>query len=208
VQSSQPPKIPTWLLIHFGCSPNNAELLGDLDESYKHGRSRAWYWRQAVVAIVVSFFKEVWSHKLLAAGAIALGWAIYIVWLRIFNLTQGVLFDLEIWSRAYRQPWIPLVMLVPQPLLMSVLSGWLVVRLQRRNTKAAILANAAYFASLSVVHIAGLLYGFVTFHYLTHTVEELIFDIWSIVTMPLGVLIGGGILLSSAAGKRDRAAAS
>jgi hypothetical protein len=44
---TEPPAIATWMLQHFGSSPNNAELMGDLDERYRQGRSRTWYWRQA-----------------------------------------------------------------------------------------------------------------------------------------------------------------
>lgn len=36
---AQPPKIARWLLNHFGCSPNNDAVIGDLDEKYRHGCS-------------------------------------------------------------------------------------------------------------------------------------------------------------------------
>jgi len=49
MRSTQPPCIAECVLRHLGSSPNNAELLGDLDERYGHGHSCAWYWRQAVV---------------------------------------------------------------------------------------------------------------------------------------------------------------
>jgi hypothetical protein len=40
---AQPPKIATWLLIHFGSSPNNASLVGDLNEQYRQGiGGRCW----------------------------------------------------------------------------------------------------------------------------------------------------------------------
>src|SRR5215467_7538522 len=69
-----PPKVARWLLSHFGCSPNNQAVIGDLDERYRNGHSRAWYWRQVAVAIVVSFLKEVWSNKIRAVIAIVTGW--------------------------------------------------------------------------------------------------------------------------------------
>src|SRR5690349_1533255 len=71
---NQPPTLAKWLLGHFGCSPNNDAVIGDLDEQYRHGHSRRWYWRQVVVAIVVSFFKEVWSNKVRSVIAIVTGW--------------------------------------------------------------------------------------------------------------------------------------
>jgi hypothetical protein len=52
------PRLATWQLRHFGCSPNNEAILGDLDERYREGRSAAW-WRQAAESIVTSLFQEV-----------------------------------------------------------------------------------------------------------------------------------------------------
>jgi len=38
-----------------------------------------WYWRQAVGGIAVSFFREIRTHKWLAARALLTGWGIWIV---------------------------------------------------------------------------------------------------------------------------------
>src|SRR5262249_3227875 len=43
--STHPPRLARWLLNHFGCSPNNEALIGDLDEQYRKRHSRRWYWR-------------------------------------------------------------------------------------------------------------------------------------------------------------------
>jgi hypothetical protein len=48
-----PPRLATWLLEHFVTSSNTEAILGDLTERYQAGKSRAWYWRQVVTAIVV-----------------------------------------------------------------------------------------------------------------------------------------------------------
>jgi hypothetical protein len=80
--STEPPKLARWLLNHFGCSPNNNAVLGDLDEQYRNGHSRMWYWRQVAIAIVASFFNEVRGHKLRALTAILTGWlAIFLCYL-------------------------------------------------------------------------------------------------------------------------------
>ena len=71
-----PRKIARWLLNHFGCSPNNDAVIGDLDERYCRGRSGGWYWRQALVALAVGFTSEVRMHKALAVKAIIKGWSI------------------------------------------------------------------------------------------------------------------------------------
>ena len=59
MSSSQPPKLPTWFLNHFGSRPNNDPVIGDLAEQYEHGRSRLWYWRQVFAAVVVSTGREI-----------------------------------------------------------------------------------------------------------------------------------------------------
>jgi len=59
---NDPPKMARWLLSHFGCSPNNDAVIGDLDERYRAGgRSAAWYWRQVFIAGVVGFHKQIRS---------------------------------------------------------------------------------------------------------------------------------------------------
>src|SRR5215470_12566207 len=68
-----PPPIATWLLRHFGSSPNNDAVMGDLNERYGHGRSCVWYWQQVVAAIISSAFTEVRSDKLTAARSVILG---------------------------------------------------------------------------------------------------------------------------------------
>ena len=101
-----PPKSARWLLRQFGSSPNNNAVIGDLDERYREGRSRIWYWRQAAVAIVVSFLNEAWTHKLLTARAILTGWIAFMVSREGLNLTGGLLIALGIWSRQWRHEWI------------------------------------------------------------------------------------------------------
>src|SRR5215831_6222877 len=79
------PRIPKWLLRAFGCSPNNAVVIGDLDEHFRQGRSRAWYWNQAVKALASGFVQEVRGHKLFAARAIVTGWLLLFVGMGLFS---------------------------------------------------------------------------------------------------------------------------
>jgi hypothetical protein len=65
-----PPVIATWLLEHFGCGPNIDTVLGDLAEQYLHNGSAAWYWRQTMKAIPITFFREIRAHKGVAARAL------------------------------------------------------------------------------------------------------------------------------------------
>lgn len=68
------PSIARWLLQHFGSSPNNDAIMGDIAEQYAQGRSRIWYWQQVVTAIAISMIRECWNHKLLAGQALVRGW--------------------------------------------------------------------------------------------------------------------------------------
>lgn len=49
-----PPVVATWLLKRFGAGRYSESMAGDLIEQYGQGRSRAWYWRQVVLAILVA----------------------------------------------------------------------------------------------------------------------------------------------------------
>src|ERR1700730_11174706 len=48
-----PPRIATLLLKHLGPDYRNDSLVGDLFEEYQQDRTRAWYWRQAIVAVCI-----------------------------------------------------------------------------------------------------------------------------------------------------------
>jgi hypothetical protein len=48
-----PPRIATWLLERLGPDYRNESLVGDLFEEYQQGRTRGWYWREAVIAICI-----------------------------------------------------------------------------------------------------------------------------------------------------------
>jgi hypothetical protein len=52
--SIRPPRIATWLLEHLTCGADNEAVLGDLAERYQKGETRAWYWKQALIVIVLT----------------------------------------------------------------------------------------------------------------------------------------------------------
>jgi len=68
-----PPALATWFMSTLLLGNHAEALIGDLTEQHRRGRSSAWYWRQAVVAIVTAFAAEMWQQKLLASTAVALG---------------------------------------------------------------------------------------------------------------------------------------
>jgi hypothetical protein len=192
--STQPPAVAVWLLRHFGSSPNNDVVIGDLNERYKRGRSRMWYWRQVATAIVVSFFQEIWGHKLLTIRAILVGWGVFFAASRFsFYLTWQLLFSLTSWSRYWRHPSITIGAQIFELFFWGILTGSLVARLHRRNHKAMVLAYAGVFAALQTAWIVPDLLrgrGVGPFYILIISVPL------RMVIMPVIILIGGGIFRS------------
>jgi hypothetical protein len=83
----EPPKIAVWLLKHWASPYQRESLVGDILEMYRAGRSRTWYWRQAMVALILAQARALrllphtgfgaallrLVNALLLAGIIALG---------------------------------------------------------------------------------------------------------------------------------------
>jgi len=79
MKSLRPPTVATWLLERFLLDPRDTSLIGDLIEHYTQGRSRAWYWRQVLIAIATGCWRDIRAHKLLAVRALAVGWTIILL---------------------------------------------------------------------------------------------------------------------------------
>jgi hypothetical protein len=77
----RPPVVASWLFTHL-TDPDEG-LVGDLIEEYQRRPSRAWYWRQVTIAIVVGFTRGVWTHKLETVQAVFTGFAALAVFSRI-----------------------------------------------------------------------------------------------------------------------------
>ena len=58
MKASHPPILATKLLGQLVSGPHGDALAGDLIEQYRQGRSAVWFWRQALLAIIVSFTKD------------------------------------------------------------------------------------------------------------------------------------------------------
>jgi hypothetical protein len=75
--SRAPPPIAAWLLERLGPAYRNESLVGDLFEEYQQDRTRAWYWRQVIVAILIGQASGLRRllFALLALSAGTLTWA-------------------------------------------------------------------------------------------------------------------------------------
>ena len=77
MKPTDPPALPTKLLELLVPQQTSEPLLGDLIEQYESGRSRRWYWRQVILALVISAGREARTRKLQAIRAVIVG---YLYW--------------------------------------------------------------------------------------------------------------------------------
>lgn len=75
----QAPRLAGWLLNQFGCSVNNDAIIGDLNERYRLGRPRLWYWSQALRAILAGVIQEIRTNSQLVGRVLVTGWALLIL---------------------------------------------------------------------------------------------------------------------------------
>ena len=76
MRSAKPPALAAWLLEHVRFCSTDVALAGDLQEEFQRRQSSAWYWRQALIAILSGFASDLCHAKALAVRAIALSWAV------------------------------------------------------------------------------------------------------------------------------------
>jgi hypothetical protein len=114
---------------------NNPNLLGDLLEERASGRSRAWYWRQVVVAVGRSIVDEARRHPVLTLRAAALASAVYCAALAITLFTYGILFSF-LYPPMGESRWI--FLLFSLEVVPALLAGWVLARTHRACIEPAI----------------------------------------------------------------------
>jgi hypothetical protein len=85
----EPPKLATWLLEQFSLLLD-APLAGDLIESFRQGRSSAWYWRQVLWAVMVRFLQSLRKQPVRLSYAVVCGCLISATWSSMFHVTTRV----------------------------------------------------------------------------------------------------------------------
>ena len=182
------PRIATWMLKHFGSGPDNDTLLGDLAEQYQRNGNAMWYWRQALKAIPVSFFKEIRAHKWIAARALLTGW---VVWIICELMSPHFLRGFYYFRLAgYRVPYF---WGIAPSLLSGALSGWVIGRFHR-SQRTGVLLFAVYVIFLGLWWCAE---SFVFFYYGGRAPNADPFANDSSVSFSvslLGILLGGGLI--------------
>ena len=149
--SAEPPKAATWLLRRFGSSPKNDSIIGDLTQSYRQGRSRIWYWRQVMIAIVSGAFTEICSHKLIGFRIVLLGLiVIHIVGNLMFNLygrlivrsLHGHLVGAMLITEGRLPFWVHWSF-AAVVCIVGIVTGWTIARLHPTHQPAAVLLGAS-----------------------------------------------------------------
>ena len=192
---TDPPRLATWLLQRFASGSRGESLVGDLLERYQQKRSRSWYWRQAVTAILVRTTSEVAAHKLLAVRAVAVGtlasvlFTVPVHWLS--EITRASINDWIVASGHYAF-W---PVLLSGPLSITVFEcvagaaiGAIVARLHQLHAAAMVCLVSASFL-LFEMGLAALLLSTQP-HAPTPHPEVMLLPLL-VLGKPLGVLVGG-----------------
>jgi hypothetical protein len=150
----QPPPFAGRLLMRLVPAQNHDALLGDLSEEFHRRQSVVWYWAQILAAIIVSSWKDIRAHKLLAFRAIIVGFALQalavyaIFWLRGVLTGGGFMLGHTWiglpWYRHWPYTSRSLAAAFEVERIVGYMTvGWLLVRLHRGHGLAAVLAYRA-----------------------------------------------------------------
>jgi hypothetical protein len=150
-----PPRLATWLLQRWGSGSRQVSLVGDLIEQYRDGRSRGWYWRQVLRAIVVGAVHDIREHRLLAVRASVGGFLLLLLSIRLvqtmyneagvlvwnWTVTHGWDTARGLWfgSPTFPEPPVSLVARWVSPAMI----GWGIARFHRRQSLAMLSSFAA-----------------------------------------------------------------
>jgi hypothetical protein len=189
--ASHPPRLATWLLKRFLSDAQHESLIGDLVEEYRGGRSSLWYWRQVLIAIVVSTYREISAHKSLAIRALAVTFLVYhFLWLVVVRTALDEIQRAVFWMFAGPRGlpgWPPYYDDFHRVLLTlaGVATGWIVANLHREHRAAMVLLCGAALPFLELpLLIADSL------HYQTNLSDVIAMVTFTIMGM-VGILIGG-----------------
>jgi hypothetical protein len=144
------------------------------------------------VAIVVSFWREISSHRLLTLRAVATGWAVIFVY-RLLLRPSAVALSLQLSVMHLHEHGILYGTLsylywyfIYTPVLAA--GGWLVARLHREHQAAMVLAFAASKVLTFVPHfLAYSMHAVISPGYLRYVGDEM----WAAVTTTAMILLGG-----------------
>jgi hypothetical protein len=176
VKPTTPPSLATRLLESLVPQRTSEALLGDLIEQYEGGRSRTWYWRQVILALVISAGREVRTSKLQAIRAVIVG---YFTGALLCYLTTSLAARFVGGYTAY-------FTFLPLYFFSAAASGWIV---RRSHPRAMVLVWAGFWVVASVVALAVCAWLSVLDRMPTPILA--FFVAVDFIIAPLGVLAGG-----------------
>ena len=129
-----PPSLGAWALKQL-CAGDVDSVLGDLEERYHRGKTKAWYWRQVLLAIVASALNDIRNHKLSTIGPLIVAWPIY--WYLGYLVFALLWYVEKIWPVLSGFPDIAIGSLLMFGI--GVVPGWILARLNSSHRRSTLL---------------------------------------------------------------------
>ena len=164
--STHPPAFADRLLKRLVPNQDHDALLGDLCEEYQRGRSKTWYFVQILAAVVVTSWKDIRSHKLVAFRAVVVGIVTFLVLielqLALEAVTTGAGFMWgttwiglsHYWHYPYWDQWSYRAFLESIAMLSWMTTGWIVVRTHREHGVTMLVAFLAGLVAFRVTNLS------------------------------------------------------
>ena len=149
MNSRTAPRAATWLLERVGGRSRFEPLIGDLLEQFEAGRSRLWYWRQALGTVALDAARTTRAHALSYLAAIAAGCS-------LIGLLDGgyayVIHPLQdSLSAVSQEPWsvwsalriLGMALCGTLATMLIFITAWAVTRIHRAHPRAVLAVCAA-----------------------------------------------------------------
>jgi hypothetical protein len=144
----RPPTVATAILLRLG--PDDECIIGDLMEDYAGGRSRCWYWRQVLSAVVLGTIRQMRARPARAVFATAIGWTTLLLAFTVLGdrTAEGIAGLFWNWDRssayAGTLPWWPFHLSAAFVSYAGfAVSAWAVSRVARPFAASMVLTYAA-----------------------------------------------------------------
>jgi hypothetical protein len=143
--SRPPPRPATWLLERLGGVSDFDPLIGDLAEQFAQGRSRFWYWWQALGVLGLELVRMLRMHGLSFLAAVLAGCAVTRGWMACSAHAFAPLYATL--PHVTGHPWTASALLWVAGMQLNALSNtvltfatvWMVIRVHRAHQRAVLM---------------------------------------------------------------------
>jgi hypothetical protein len=156
------PRVAIWILEHAVTRPTS--LAGDLIELHAAGRSRAWLWRQVLIAVVVDAVTQARQHPALTARSAIVAWIGVHYSAELAFAMRNLVVSLMVWlwgplgavPHGRSLWWISVV----GPLFAFCAAGWVTGRMHREaHTAGALLTIVTSLGFALPLHLPRSFFG-------------------------------------------------